>query len=177
MTKRSLIIASIIGFVAAVVSALLISKAAANQSIDLLVLGLDVLAAGIAGRIILGGVRVHRYFSLGTVLFSAAAALILTTAVSNYLIHIDVSFGHAEYAPTSGILIQAMVGFIVYLVAATIYGFAGTRQGVPVGTRVGLLLLLLLAVIPVLNVLGLIGFTIAAFVRGGPTPAPPAVSE
>ena len=58
-----------------------------------------------------------------------------------------------------------LIGIVAYLLAATVYGFAGTRQGVGVGARVGLLLLLLLAVLPVLNVLGLIGLTITAFTR------------
>jgi hypothetical protein len=177
MTKRGLIVASIIGLVAAIVAAILLNKAAGSQSIDLVVLGLDLVSAGIAGRVILGTARIHRYFSLGTVLFSAAAAIILTTAASNYLIHIDVAIGRPDYAPTSGIVVQAIVGFVVYLVAATIYGFAGTRQGVKVGGRIGLLALLLLAVLPLVNVLGLVGFTISAFVRGSATPVPAAASE
>jgi hypothetical protein len=177
MTKRGLIVASIIGLVAAIVALLLLNRAAEFQIIDLLFIGLDLIAAGIAGRVILGQPRVHRYFALGVVVLSAIAAAILTAAASNYLIHIAIAVGRVDYRLPSVTIVEIVAGFIVYLLAATVYGFAGTRQGVPVGSRVGLLLLLLLAVIPALNVLGLIGTTITAFVRRGATPAPPAASE
>jgi hypothetical protein len=177
MTKRGLIVASILGLVAAIVSALLLSRAAGFQSIDVLVLGLDILAAGLAGRVILGTVHVHRYFTLGVVVLSAVAAAIFTSAVTNYLIEIDVKFGLPDYTPTAPVLTTAIVAFVVYLLAATLYGFAGTRQGVRIGARIGLLLMLLLAVLPALNVLGLIGFTITNFVRPAATPAPAAASE
>jgi hypothetical protein len=173
MTKRGLIVASSIGLAATVVSALLLSRAAASQPIDLIVLVLDIIAAGVAGRVILGPVRVHRYFSLGLVVLSAIAATILTSAATNYLIGLNVRFGRPNYAPTGTAVATAIIGFVVYLVAATVYGFAGTRQGVRVGSRVGLLLLLLLAVLPVLNVLGLIGVTVSAFVRRSITVAKP----
>jgi hypothetical protein len=177
MTKRGLIVASFIGLAAAIVSAALLTRAAASQPIDLTVLVLDILAAGIAGRVVLGPVRVHRYFSLGLVVLPAAAATILTSATTNYLIGLDISFGRANYAPTGTATATAIIGFVVYLVAATVYGFAGTRQGVGVGSRIGLLLLLLLAVLPALNVLGLVGIAITAFVRRAATPVRPAVSE
>ena len=119
----------------------------------------------------------HRYFALGIVVLSAIAAAVITAAGSNYLIHIAVAIGHVDYGLPSAAIVEIVMGFIIYLLAATVYGFAGTRQGVPIGSRVGLLLLLLLAVIPVLNVLGLIGTTITAFVRRSATPAPPAASE
>jgi hypothetical protein len=166
-------IAAILGLVAAIVAALLLSRAA----IDLLVLGLDILAAGLAGRVILGTVRVHRYFTLGVVVLSAVAAAIFTSAVTNYLIEIDVKFGLPDYTPTGPVLTTAIVAFVAYLLAATLYGFAGTRQGVGIGARIGLLLMLLLAVLPVLNVLGLIGFTITTLVRRPITPVPAAASE
>jgi hypothetical protein len=150
------------------------------QIIDLLVIGLDIIAAAIAGRVILGQPRVHRYFALGMVVLSGIAAALLTAASSNYLIHLATVFGRIDYKPTENTIVEGVAGIVVYLLAATVYGFAGKRQGVKVGGRIGLLLLLLLAVIPVLNVLGLIGVTITAFVRGaaGPaaTPAPPAAS-
>jgi hypothetical protein len=178
MTKRSLIVASFIGLAAAIVSASILNRAAGLQTIDLLVLGLNIVAAGIAGRVILGQPRVHRYFALGTVLLSAIAAAILTTALTNYLINIDIAFGPVNYAPTTTILVTALIGFVVYLLAATVYVITGSRQRIGIGSRVGLLVLLLLAVVPLLNVLGLIGFTITAFVRGtAVTPAPPAASE
>ena len=58
-----------------------------------------------------------------------------------------------------------LVGFGLYLVAATFYGFAGDAQGVQVGSRIGLLLLLLLAVLPLVQVLGLVGILITAVLR------------
>ncbi len=178
MTKRGLIVASIIGLVAASVAALLLNRAALVQSLDLLVLALNVVAAGIAGRVILGTVRVHRYFALGVVLLSAVAAVILTSATTNYLINQSVSFGRANTVPTGTVIATAIAGFVVYLIAATVYGFAGARQGVGIGSRIGLLLLLLLAVIPVASVAGLLGLTITSFVRRtAATPAPPAASE
>jgi len=177
MTKRGLIVASIIGLIAAIVALLLLNREAVFQIIDLLVIGLDLIAAGIAGRVILWKPRVHRYFALGIVLLSAIAAAILTAGGSNYLIHTAITIGRADYRLPSVVIVEIVVGLVAYLLAATVYGFAGTRQGVPVGSRIGLLLLLLLAVIPVLNVLGLIGTTITAFVRRDVTPAPPAASE
>ena len=63
----------------------------------------------------------------------------------------------------------------MYLVAATLYGFAGTGQGVAVGARTGLLVVLLLAVLPFANVIGMILFLITAFTRtpGGARRATP----
>jgi hypothetical protein len=180
MTKRGLIIASIVGLVAAVVSVLLFNRAAVFQIIDLTFIGLDIIAAAIAGRVILGQPRVHRYFALGIVVLSGISAALLTAAGSSYLIHIAVTIGRIDYKPTGDTIGEGVAGIVMYLIAATVYGFAATRQGVKVGGRVGLLVLLLLAVIPVLNVLGLIGVTIIAFVRGravtATTPAPPAAS-
>jgi hypothetical protein len=177
MTKRGLIVASVIGLAAAVASTLLLKQAVDFQTINLLDLVLNILAAGIAGRVVLGRARVHRYFALGVVVLSAIAAAFLTSATTNYFIGQAVSFGPANHAPTGTVITTAVIGFVVYLLAATVYGFAGARQGVAVGSRVGLLLLLLLCVVPALNVLGLIGVTITALVRRPPTPALPAASE
>ena len=58
-----------------------------------------------------------------------------------------------------------LAGFALYLIAATFYGFAGDAQGVEVGARVGLLLLLLLAVLPLVQVLGLAGILVTAVRR------------
>jgi len=178
MTKRGLIVAGIIGLVAAAVASLLLPRAALVQSIDLVILALGVVAAGIAGRVALGSARVHRYFALGVVLFSAIAAAILASATTNYLISQTVSFGRANPTPNATVITTAIIGLVVFLIAATVYGFACVRQGVGVRSRIGLLVLLLLATIPVLNVLGLIGLTITAFARtSAATPAPPAASE
>jgi hypothetical protein len=177
MTKRALIIASIIGLVATVVSAIVVRNAAEDETTNLLVGLLNTIAAGIAGRVIVGPRGVYRFFTLGIVVFSGAAAAILTSAVTNYLINQEVIFGKATGAITGAVLVTAIVGFVFYLLAATVYGFAGKRQGIWVGPRVGLLLLLLLSVVPVLNVAGLAAFTVTAFVRRRSTPKPPAASE
>ena len=55
-----------------------------------------------------------------------------------------------------------LLTFVLYLIAATLYGFAGQAQGVKVGERTGLLVLLLMSCIPGLNILGAIGFLIVA---------------
>jgi hypothetical protein len=177
MTKRANIVVSIIGFAATVVAAVLLNRAASVESIDLVILGLNVVAAGIAGRMIIGRVRVHRYFALGMVVLFAVAAAILTSSATNYLISQDVSFGKADPVPNPSVVTAAVIGFVVYLLAATVYGFAGVRQMIGVGSRIGFLLLLLLAVLPLLNVLGLIGFTVLEFTRKPTTtPEPAAVS-
>ena len=69
--------------------------------------------------------------------------------------------------------IGLIAGFVAYLVGATAYGFAGQRQGVKVGARTALVVLLLLAVIPILDVVGLLGILITAIVRRGTTSATP----
>jgi hypothetical protein len=174
MTKRALLIAGIIGLVAAVAAALLINKAPFVVSIDFVALSLNVIAAGIAGRLVLGGARVHRYFTLGVVLLSAIAAALLTSATTSYLISQVPLLGPVSPTPNGNVITAGIIGLIVYLVAAILYGFAGKRQGVGIGARIALLLLLLAAVIPVLNLLGLAGLTLASFVRGTRAPAPPA---
>jgi len=67
--------------------------------------------------------------------------------------------------PTGEITVSLIGGFVLYLIAATLYGFAGQAQGVKVGARTGLLVLLLLAVIPIVNILGLIGFLVTSITR------------
>ena len=177
MTKRGLIVASIIGLAAAVVGTLLLKQAVEVQSISLVVLVLNIVGAGIAGRVLLGRARVYRYFALGVVVFSALAAAILTSATTNYFISQVSSFGPTNPVPNGSVITTAAIGFVVYLLAAIVYGFAGARQGVRLGSRIGLSLLLLLAVVPALNVLGLIGFTVTAIARNpAATPARPAAS-
>jgi hypothetical protein len=66
---------------------------------------------------------------------------------------------------TGNPVIFFVLGSLAYLVAATAYGFVSTAQGVPVGRRIGLLLLLLLAMFPVLDLAGAIGVLIATVLR------------
>lgn len=183
MKRRGIIIASIVGLVLAVVELILLpitDRTTVNSSvISIVVAFLGILAAGIAGRVILGTRSVHRYFRLAVPVFAGISGLGIESAVSNWLISQQVFFGPAPTTVGSSVTFGLVLGAIAYLIAATVYGFAGAHQGVGVGARVGLLLLLLLAVIPVLNVLGMIGFVIAGFTRkpAEATPAPPAASE
>jgi hypothetical protein len=169
MTKRGLIIASFLGLALAAVATVLLRTAVLTASNDSIILALDVVTAGIAGRVILGRRRPFRYLTLGIVVFSAIAAGFFTTTVTTFLLS-----GTAIGATTA----SAVTGGILYLVAATLYGFAGAKLGVWLPGRIGLLLLLLLAVIPGLSVVGMLGFAILAFVRRPwATPALPAASE
>jgi hypothetical protein len=186
MTQRALLVTGIIALAFAVAAALLVNYSPFDVAIDFIALALDAVAAGIAGRLILGGARVHRYYTLGVVLLSAIAAAILTSATTSYLISQVRLFGalsgNVSPTPSSTVITTGIIGLVVYVAAATVYGFAGTRQGMGIGSRIGLLLLLLAAVVPFANVLGLLGLTITALVRttpgaATPTPAPPAASE
>jgi hypothetical protein len=177
MKKPTLIVASILGLALAVVATVLIRTTRLTEANDSLVLVLDVLAAGIAGRVILGRRRPYRFFTLGIVVFSAIAAGLLTSAVTAYLLSNAVVFGKASWQISGVELATAIAGGVLYLAAATVYGFAGTRLGVPMLVRIGLLVLLLFAVFPGLNVVGMLGFAILSFVRRPKvTPARPAAS-
>jgi hypothetical protein len=177
MKKPTLIIASFIGLALAVVATVLLRTTLLTEANDSLILLLTVITAGIAGRVILGRRRPYRFFTLGIVVFSAIAAGLLTSAVTTYLLTNVFVIGRITLHISGSTLASAIAGFVLYLAAATVYGFAGTRLGVPTLVRVGLLLLLLLAVIPGLNVLGMLGFAILSFTRRPKvTPARPAAS-
>jgi hypothetical protein len=185
MTRRGIIIASFIGLASSVVETALIPSTLSNTTdttaISLVAVLLAVLSAGIAGRVILGTRSVHRYFRAGVPILSAISALAWESGVSNWLIANDVFAGAASRTFRPAVITALIIGAVVYLLAATVYGFAGTAQGVSVGNRVGLLLLLLLAVLPGLNILGSVGFVLTAFLRAPAghtptTPEPPAAS-
>jgi hypothetical protein len=165
MKKPTLIVTSFLGLVLATVATVLIKTTLLTEANDSLVLLLQVVAAGIAGRVILGRRRPFRFFTLGIVVFSAVAAGLLTSAVTSYLLSQAVIIGKASGHISGATVATAIVGGVFYLAAATTYGFAGTKLGVPLGGRIGLLLLLLLAVVPGASVVGMVGFTILAFVR------------
>ena len=187
MTRRGIIIASFVGLAFAGTEAVflpLTQRATfGNSTVAIIVELLGALAAGIAGRVILGRRRIHRYFKAGVPLLAAASGFAFTSAAYYWLISQEVSFGPPPSGLSSQVVTALIIGGVAYLLAATIYGFAGTRQGVAIGPRIGLLLLLLLAVLPMLNVAGLIGFVITAFVRkpapatAPTTPVRPAASE
>jgi hypothetical protein len=176
MSKRSLIIASTVGLVFAIVEAVLVPRTidtTNTTAISLVAAILAILSGALAGRVILGRKRVHRYSRAGVPVLAAISALAFESAVSNWLIGRDVKFGPAPTALGSQVIVALIIGAVVYLLAATVYGFAGTRQGVSVGGRVGLLLLLLLAVLPILNIPGLIGLGITALLRKPANPKLP----
>ena len=180
MTRRAIIIASFIGLASAIVETVLIPGTLHINDTTLLSISvavLTVVAAAIAGRTILGTRSVHRYFRLGVPLLSAISGLAFESAVSNWLIARQVSFGPSPTTPSTVVVLALVIGALAYLGAATAYGFAGTKQGITIGARVGLLLLLLLAVLPGLDVLGLAGFVATAFARRTPTPVPAGASE
>jgi hypothetical protein len=174
VSKRSLIIASVVGVAFAIGGSALIRWSIGDATKGLVVLLLYLIAAAIAGRAILGGVRTHRYFRLVVPLLSAISAAAFATATSDWFIGRNSHLGGPRIL-TSGFWIAVVVGAAAYLIAATAYGFAGTRQGVRVGSRIGLLLVLLLAVLPYLDVLGLIGFVLIAALRKPAAPAPSAI--
>ena len=177
MKKPTLIVVSFLGFALAVVAAVLIRTTRLTEANDSLVLVIEVIAAGIAGRIILGRRRPYRFFTLGIVVFSAVAGGLLTSAATSYLLRNAVIFGGASWQISGATLATAIAGGVLYLAAATVYGFAGTRLGVPVLVRIGLLILLLLAVFPGLNIVGMLGFAILSFTRRPKLiPARPAAS-
>ena len=104
MKKLTLIIASFLGLALAAVATILIRTTLLNESNDTLVLLLDVVAAGIGGRVILGRRRPFRFFTLGIVVFSAVAAGLLSSAVTTYLLSNAVVIGKATWlasGPTS----------------------------------------------------------------------------
>ena len=168
MTKRGLVIASFLGLALAAVATVLLWNVVLTASNDSIILALDVIAAGIAGRVMLGRRRPFRYLTLGIVVFSAIGAGFFTTVVTSFLL---------SGTAVGTTIASAVTGGILYLAAATLYGFAGTKLGVSLPGRIGLLLLLLLAVIPGMNVVGMLGFALLAFVRRPwATPARPAAS-
>lgn len=176
MTRRGIVIAGFVGLVFAIVETVLfpltLSRTVNTSGVNLTAAILGLLAAAIAGRIILGTQPVHRYFRAGVPLLAAIAGFAAESAFSNWLISQDVLFGPPPTSLRPAVIVAIVIAAVAYLVGATIYGFAGTSQGVRVESRVQLLLLLLLAVVPVANILGLIGLVIVGFLRRSAAPAP-----
>jgi hypothetical protein len=171
MSKRFLVVLTAVGLLFAILSTLLFPSSLEVQQINLLnTLGLLVfgmIAAATAGRALLGRGATTRVARLAVPLLAAIAYALFSSAASSLLLssHLLDALGKASEPVSSSFVVAVIIGGVAYLAAATLYGFVGTAQGVPVWSRVGLLLLLLLAAIPVLNVLGLAGFLVAAFVR------------
>jgi hypothetical protein len=135
---------------------------------------ISIAGAVFAALAILGTVPVRRFYAPLIALFTAlaaAASLWLTSTaihpvddlVARFCLpsHPDCNPNPPDYSWVVGV-----GALLLYLVAATLYGFAGRTQGTPVGMRALKLVLLLLSIIPVLNVLGLAGFVVTAVRRG-----------
>jgi hypothetical protein len=171
MSKRFLVVLTAVGLLFAILGTLLFPSSLEVQQINLLdTLGLLVfgmIAAGTAGRALLGHGATTRVARLAVPLLAAIAYALFSSAASSLLLssHLLDTLGKASEPVSSSFVVAVIIGGVAYLAVATLYGFVGAAQGVPVWSRVGLLLLLLLAAIPVLNVLGLAGFLVAAFVR------------
>jgi glucan phosphoethanolaminetransferase (alkaline phosphatase superfamily) len=172
MGKRGQIILGILGLAVAVLSTLFYTSAVQiNDHTTFLSVGSIItgaLAAVFAVVILLAHGRAHNYVRLGLPLLAVVAFLSFSSSLSSFYIgtRIDpkTQADHGA-AHTTQFIIALIIGAVVYLIAATIYGFVGKRQGVKVGARIGLLLLLLLAVVPLADVVGLLGFIIVAIVR------------
>ncbi len=193
MSRRKLIAASVVGLVLAVISNLALGLAYLGNSgsdivgdafgfLNNLLLGslvvtlaTGVASAVIAARSLLGQKPVRTAFRATIPILSGVSAAIswciiggavFTAGVSDLVLRCQYVNGVCEAPPPDLTWLFILGGaFVIYLIAATLYGFAGTAQGVPVGVRTGLLVLLLLSLIPVANILGLTGFVIAAFKR------------
>jgi hypothetical protein len=183
MSKRFLVILTAVGLVFAILSTLLFPSSLEVQQINLpntlglLVFGM--IAGATAGRALLGRGTTTRVARLAVPLLAAIAYALFSSAASSLLLssHLFDALGKTSEPVSNSFVVAVIIGGIAYLAAATLYGYAGTAQGVPVWSRVGLLLLLLLAVIPVLNVLGLAGFLVTALVRKPRTIAATDVDE
>ena len=175
MSRRAILIMAIIGLVLAVASGALFFVGI--RTYDALLpsfaaVALSIAAAVFAGIVILGPIPTRRWFRVAIPLLSGLAAmeacyfLALTLGPKNdeLVCYLDSAnpgvCGPAPFDWTPVIL--GIVAFVLYLIAATLYGFAGQAQGVKVGARTGLLVLLLMSCIPGLNILGAIGFLIVA---------------
>jgi hypothetical protein len=171
MNKRFLVILTVVGLLFAISSTMLFPSSLSLQQINLVntlaMLVFGMIAAAIAGRALLGRSLTTRVARLAVPLLAAIAFALFSSAESSLLLssHLLDTLGSGGEQVSGSFLVAVVIGAVAYLAAATLYGFAGSAQGVPVWSRVGLLLVLLLAVIPVLNVLGLIGFVVSALVR------------
>jgi hypothetical protein len=174
MSKRGILILAIVGLALAILSSALfpltLSVVSVNFGATLGSLLGGMIAAAIAARVLIGRGSSRRVPRLAIPLLSAVAFAFFSSAaaslaISLHILDIFALSGAAQEKLGSSFVIAVIIGAVAYLVAATLYGFVGTAQGVNVGTRTGLLVILLLSVIPILNVLGLIVFLVAAIVR------------
>jgi hypothetical protein len=162
-SKTGMVATSVAGLAAAAISSGLIGGSFAPLGS---VLG--VAAAVLAAVGLLGPASVTRT-GITTLVFSGLAF------AGSALGFLALRFGGGTFAglPWWG---WAIIAFVLYLGGATAYGFAGQAQGVAVGARTALLVLLLLGVVPFANVPGLLGILITAIARKAqaPTSATPA---
>lgn len=204
MSRIGILVSTFVGLVLAVVEAVLLPRTISIDpgltALGLLVGILGALAAGVAGRVILGTRRVHNYYKLSLPVLSAVAGFALASAITGYLIAHDLfsnfAIGHhivsgsGQASTPSSVIVAGIVGIVLYLSAAVVYGFAGTKQGVPLGARIGLLVVLLGSVLPYLNIIAFGFWIVVSVLRdrapgaasgpdqpAEPTPGLPAASE
>jgi hypothetical protein len=187
MSRRALRTNAVVGLVLALTSSLFLLLAIrtfGDLRFSFIGVGTSIASAVIAAIVLLGPAPTRRWFRISipmlTGLSTIGAWYVIAGLIGPQTEMLICSLDPAHpgvcepppFDPTT--LIVPIATFVLYLIAATLYGFAGQKQGVKVGARTGLLVLLLLSIIPFANILGLIGFLITAVKRT--TPEPPAAS-
>jgi len=182
MSRRALRTNAVVGLVLAVVSNLFLATAfVGNGGYAALGGGADFINALLipasAGAILLGPAAAvlaaivltgpnptRRLYRWLIPILIAVAAIFAWFEIGGGIVSSQVS-DMMDTPPDPSVYYTPVIAFVLYLIAATLYGFAGQAQGVKVGARTGLLVLLLLAVIPIVNIVGLIGFLVTSITR------------
>ena len=175
MRRSTLIVWSVIGLLAALAAAGNLASSTIGSPLTSwdATQSLYGAVAGTLAAVVLFGRRPTRWFWFLPVVVLSGVTALLTDAVLNAWLFVHQASFNTEgelVAVTGGpsatdILVLCIVAAVLYLVAATLYGFAGQAQGVKVGARTGLLVLLLLSVVPLANIVGVIGFLVTAIRR------------
>ena len=158
MTHRLVSSLTIAGFVLAVFGTIILQFGRFSVG-EAAFCGAFAVAAAVLGCFgVLGEVQTARMLAVATLVLTGIAAgaiylagIALSASVTGHIGPTAVANFPTEFFP------WLALGVLAYLAAAATYGSVGTAQGVPAGSRAGLLLLLLLAVVPVANILGLAG--------------------
>jgi len=138
-------------------------------------LGFGIATGVLAGRSILGPLPTRQLFVVAIALLSGLSAAVAWLIISDVIVTSQVSTlelkcyivdGTCQSPPPDFTwLFGPVCAFVLYLIAATSYGFVGQSQGVKVGARTGLLVLLLLAMVPFANILGAAVLLVVAYRR------------
>ncbi len=147
-----------------------------NKSVGLLPSSIVGLVLAIVATLLFHGSSVHPVEGALAAVFGVAAAVcgaagLLGRGVASVsgiltMVFTGLAFALvAVFALKLGTWPWLLAGFVAYLVGATAFGFAAQAQGVKVGARTALLLLVLLTIVPLVDVVGLLGILITAIVR------------